>query len=446
MWAKRKKYSNLEFKLLFRVISSGLICIFIYIVLVNISVFYIDHMSVDMENYKDQLNETAEDFQNYVTENKISYQDTNAIRSWDKKQNLMHIKLIEDNRVIYDSFDYYNRITPKVSYVYYEPVKDFFHVIKFADGKATLYITILYKQRLEEKLNYVVTLICVLLFVISILREFKKLVRDILEIKKGIQILEGGNLTYEISSKRNDEITDLAESINRMSRELDLQRKEDEKLLNKNYELVTSISHDIKTPLTTVNSYIDLIMERKYADLPELERYLAKIKEKSVLINDLTENLFTHFLNKNTDYKYNYEVIIGNDFIKYLLDGLEEGLRDKGYQISVIYDFKEEFFLKVDPVQIQRVFNNLEGNLIKYALKSMPITYSAELTDNVVVIEGKNYILNNNGLDSHGVGIINCQEIIKHHSGEMRTFIQDDIYRIIINIPAYLINTFGSSD
>ncbi len=446
MWVVRSKFSNLEFKLLFRVMSTAVLCILIYIILINISVYYIDHMSVDMEAYKDQLNSSAEDFQNYIIENNVSCQDINAIRLWDKKQNLMHIKLIENNKVIYDSLDYYSRISPKVSYVYFEPIKDFFHNIKFSDGQATLYITILFKQRLEDKLNYLVTIICILIFLISILLEFKKLVRAILEIKKGIQILEGGNLTYELKSERNDEITDLAESINRMSRELDIQRKEDERLLKKNYELVTSISHDIKTPLTTVNSYIDLIMEKKYSDLSELERYLAKIKEKSILINDLTDNLFIHFLNKNTDFKYNYEVIIGNDFIKYLLDALEEGLRDKGYQITVKYDFKMDFFLKVDAVQIQRVFNNLEGNLIKYALKSMPISYTARLNGNVVIIEGQNYILNNNSLDSHGVGILNCKEILKHHQGNMSTFIEDDIYHIAIRIPAYLLNNFNSDN
>lgn len=442
MWMKRIKYSKLEFKLLFRVISSGFICILIYILMINVSGYYIDHLKVDLKQFKSQLKITADEFQEYVTEYNISFEDINAIRAWDKKQKMAHIKLIENNKVLYDSLDYFNRISQKVAYIYYEPAKDFFHTIKFTDGQAVLYINILYKKKIEERIDYFIAIVCILIFFGSILREFKKLVRDILDIKKGIQILEGGNLSYELDSSRNDEITELAESINRMSKELDTQIKEDEKLQKKNYELVTSISHDIKTPLTTVNSYIDLIMEKKYADQSELERYLEKIKMKSILINDLVDNLFTHFLNKNTDYQYKYEIITGDDFIRYLLDGLEEGLRDKGYQVSVQYDFKEEFFLKADVIQIQRVFNNLEGNLIKYARKSMPVIYSAELKNNIVVIKGENYILDKECLDSHGVGIVNSQGIIKKHSGEMITFIQDDIYRIIIHIPAYQINNF----
>jgi len=444
MWVKHIKFSKLEFRLLFRVIAAGLISVLLYIILINIAVYYIDHMNVDIDQYKEQIDVTAADFQEYVIENNVSINNISAIKSWDKKQNLMHMKLVENNRVIYDSLNYITRITPKVSYIYYEPVKDFYSTIEFKDGEATLYVTILYIQRIEQKVDYLIGVICILLFVLAVLSEFKKLVNDILDIKKGIRILEGGNLTYELKSNRKDEITELIDSINRMSKELDSQRKVDEELLKRNYELVTSISHDIKTPLTIVNSYIDLIIDGKYSDMNELNRYLEKIKDRTILINDLADNLFTHFLKKNINYKYNYEIVIGNDFIKYILDSMQEGLQDKGFQVVINYDFQEEFFLKVDVMQIHRVFNNLEGNLIKYAIKSSPILYSAILKDNTLIIEGENYVLNNIHIDSHGVGIINCQEIIKQHSGDMATYIEEDTYHVTLSIPAYLINLVNS--
>lgn len=438
MWVKRIKSSKLEFKLMLKVITSGLICILIYVALINLAIYYIDHMNVNSDVYYDQILNACEDFQSYVSDNNISVKDINAIKAWDKKQDLMHIKLVENNRVIYDSLDYILRLTPKVSYIYYEPRQDPSQIITFSDGEANMYITILYKQRLEQRIDYVIGIFCVLVFFISLLSEFRKLVKDILEIKKGIQILEGGNLTFEIQSKRKDEITDLINSINRMSKELDLQRKDEELRRQKNYDLVTSISHDIRTPLTTVNSYIDLIIEHKYSDIQELNRYLAKIKEKSMLINDLTDNLFSHFLNQNKDYTYNFETVIGNEFVKYLLDSMGESLKDKGYKVLIDLNLKNDFFLKVDVMQIERVFNNLEGNLIKYARKSEPIIYTASLSDNILCITGKNNILGNKPPDSHGVGIINCKEIIELHSGELTAFIENDLYQVIINLPVYL--------
>lgn len=438
MLANRINPSKLEFKLMLRVITSGLICILIYITLINVTVYYIDHMKVDSDIYLEQIVNISEDFQNYVTENNISIKDTASIKVWDKKQDLKHIKLVENNRVIYDSLDYILRITPKVSYLYSESKNNPSQLITFRDGEANIFVTILYKQRLEQRLDYVISILCILIFFLSLLAEFKKLVKDILEIKKGIQILEGGNLAYEIQSDRKDEITDLINSINRMSNELDLQRKEDELLRQKNYDLVTTISHDIRTPLTTVNCYIDLIIEKRYSDTRELNRYLSKIKEKSILINDLTNNLFSHFLNQNKEYNYNYETVVGNELIRYLLYSMEESLKDKGYQVIIELDLKEDFFLKIDVLQIERVFNNLEGNLIKYANKNEPIFYSASLSNHTLIITGKNTILRKNSLDSHGVGIISCQEIIKLHSGEMTTSIQDNTYHVMISLPVYL--------
>ncbi len=439
MLGRQIKPSKLELKLMLKIIVSGILCILIYVVMVNLAVYYIDRMKVDSEIYQDFIKNTSEEFQNYVTDNNISISDMDAIKAWGKKQKLMHIRLVENNRVVYDSLDYIVRLTPKVSSTNYMLAKGASHTISFIDGDASLYITILYKQRLEQRVDYIVGILCILLFFFFVLMEFKKLVKDILEIKKGIQVLEGGDLSFEIQSKRRDEITDLAHSINRMSKELDHQRKEEEILRQKNYDLVTSISHDIRTPLTAVNSYIDLIMERKYAHAEELDRYLSKIKEKSILITDLTDNLFTHFLNQNKDYTYNFETVIGNDFIQYLLHSMWEGLQDKGYQIEIKANFKEEFFLKVDIMQIERVFNNLEGNLIKYAQKSRPICYEAYIANNLLYITGENEIVNNNQMDSHGVGILNCQKIIKLHSGEMGTCIEGNRYHVSISIPAYLL-------
>ncbi len=438
MWVKRIKFSKLEFKMMLKVATSGLICILIYTALINLVVYYIDHLDVDSQVYYDHVVNACEDFQNYITENDVSLKDVHAIKAWDKKQNLMHIKLVEDNRVIYDSLDYLLRITPKVSYIYYETTPYPSQTITFRDGQANIYVTILYKQRLEERLDYIIGIFCILLFFLSLLTEFKKLVKDILEIKKGIQILEGGNLSYEIHSKRKDEITDLVNSINRMSKELDHQRKDDETLRQKNYDLVTSISHDLRTPLTTINSYIDLINGHTYSDDRELTRYLTKIKEKSMLINDLTDNLFSHFINQNEDFEYHYEIVIGNEFITYLLNSMEESLKDKGYHVVLQLELANDFFLKVDIMQIERVFNNLEGNLIKYARKNEPILYCATFNNNILCITGKNHILGNNPPDSHGVGIISCQEIIKMHSGEMFSYINDNLYHVIITLPVYL--------
>lgn len=439
MWRNRIKPSKLGFVLFVKVIIIGIICIGFYLILMNFAIIYMDHMRIDIDKYMNQISEAAEDFQNYITENKISMEDTSSIREWDKKQKLMYIRLVDNNKVIYETMDYMSKYIPKVSTVYYETTRNASNQINFSDGTAALYIGILYKQRIEQRMDFCIGAVCVLLFCFAILHEFKLIVKDILIIEKGIHILENGEMSFLIHTNRKDEIADLADSINRMSKELEYQKEKEGTLRQKNYDLVTSISHDIRTPLTSVNSYIDLIMEKKYSDTTEMERYLSKIKEKSYIIKDLTDNLFNHFINQSTEYVLNYEIVTGNEFMAYLFRSLEEALKDKGYEIRTEQNIQEEFFLKIDVMQIQRVFNNMEGNLLKYALKTKPITYSAVLENNRIKIKGINYILNNRNIESHGVGINTCREIIALHSGEMECYIEEDQFQVVIYIPIYLV-------
>ncbi|MGB8455890.1 MAG: winged helix-turn-helix domain-containing protein [Anaerocolumna sp.] len=85
-------------------------------------------------------------------------------------------------------------------------------------------IGILYKQRIEQRLDLVIGAVCVILFCFAIMREFKLIVKDILTIEKGIHILESGDRSFLIQTNRKDEIADLADSINRMSKELMYQK------------------------------------------------------------------------------------------------------------------------------------------------------------------------------------------------------------------------------
>lgn len=309
-------------------------------------------------------------------------------------------------------------------------------------GFTSMYARVLYNQKLEEKIDLVSGIFCALVFCIYILRQFSKLVKDIVRIEKGIHILETGDLSYAIIVRSQDEISDLADSINRMSRELDQQRRVEELLKKRNDELVTSISHDIRTPLTSVISYTDLILGKEGQRAEEERRYLEKIKEKSYLIKELTDNLFSHFVNQNTEFEMDFQLVTGNDFMVYLLGSMEEALIDRGFEVELDTDLETAFFLKADTVQIQRVFNNMEGNLIKYASKAEPIRYRAYISGQMLVIEGINAIGAQSHADSHGVGFHTCREILKRHGGIMETWLENGRFYNKISLPVVFMAEF----
>lgn len=436
MWNKGYRPSKLGLHFFLKAAAAALFSIALYVLLVEAADYYVNRMDIDRELYQSVIDETTVDFQTYVTEHELSSQDSDLIYQWDRRQKLVHIWLIKDNQIIYDSLSYLSQNLPKnlftksISNIGYTPV-----TIRFTDGPAYLSVNILYRKRIEDRLEFAIAVLCILLFSSYIFREFGKLVKAVLRIEKGIHILESGDLTYQIDIHRDDELADLVGSINRMSQELDTKRRSEELMQQKNYSLVTSISHDIRTPLTSIISYVDLMLSPNPIPAKDQTRYLEKIREKSSLIRDLTDNLFTHFVNKSTEYELHYEWITGNDFLLYLLSNLKEVLRDQGYEVEISIDIQDEFFLKVDAIQIIRVFNNLEGNLLKYADNTVPIQYHACLCDTKLVIKGINMVSEHPDPESYGVGIRTCQEILELHHGSLNAHLDGDSYQLTLTLP-----------
>lgn len=436
MWIKNIHVSKLTLKMFLRILGAAAVSVAIYFLLTEAELAYLDHIRLSSDVYQDQLMENISDLQKYVTENNLSINDQEAIRSWDRHHSLIDIQLIFDDTIIYDSLDYMPSYSPRAGNIYNIIHLPFRNIIHFTDGDASIYTSPLYTQRLERRLDYMILIVSILFFCLMLILELHRLVRDIVVIDKGIRVLESGDLSYRITVHRDDEIEDLADSINRISKEILRQGQEEEQLRQKNYDMVTAVSHDIRTPLTSVIGYAELMQEDGLSE-EKRKGYLEKIIDRSYLIKDMTDNLFQHFINNNQEMDYHFEVITGNDFVTYLINNLSDSLRDKNYSVELSLNLEQEFFMKADITQLRRVFNNLEGNLFKYADRQSPIALSAAIAKNKLYVTVKNKIGQNAHVESHGVGMRNCLEIIERHLGTMDSFVGSETFVIAMELPVY---------
>lgn len=443
MWIKKTKISKLAIVLALKIFLFGGIAVLAYSGLTVVETFVIQHSTEKDINFLESSEEIISDFQNYVTENHLSMWDTDEIRTWDARNSMQDIQLTYNKVIVYDSLEYVLRYAPKNSSLYGVLSSQNQSIIQFVDGTAVIYTSPISKQRLEQRLDYVVLLCSFAIFTILLVLELNRLVRDIVKIDRGIQILESGNLTHRIELSRNDEINDLSESINRMSQELDGQNQKEEELRQKNYDMVTSVSHDIRTPMTTIIGYAELMRD---ADMTEEKKQncLAKIIDHAYLIKDMTDHLFQYFISGEERMGYQLSVVTGNDFISFLLDNLAENLREKGFQVEVDNSLSQEFFMKADALQMRRVFNNLEGNIVKYADKSCLVTYGAALRGKELVIVGTNQITATAQVDSHGVGMRSCMDILAYHGGTIDSVVQGNIYYVTVKLPVYSLEDISS--
>ena len=197
------------------------------------------------------------------------------------------------------------------------------------------------------------------------------------KIKAAVRIIAEGNLTYRAPLKFKNELRELAEDINFMTSELE---KED----RKRGEFLTNISHDLRTPLTTILGYIDMLKKDKYDSREELKKYISIIERKGVFLRTMLEDFFEYSKLTSKDIVLNYESLELNELGRQVLE--DEGMRfaDRSLKLELELS-KEPVYIQGDSDLLGRAVNNLLSNSLKYSKANtlVKINISKEELNNV---------------------------------------------------------------
>lgn len=205
---------------------------------------------------------------------------------------------------------------------------------------------------------------CVVVVVIQTILIRTK-INYIKEIVDGVTEISKGKLDYKITVRGTDELKVLAENINQMS--LELQRKiEDERRAEQTKnELITNVSHDLKTPLTIIIGYLTLLKDKKY-DSETMAQYLEKAYNKSLKLKKLIEDLFEYTKVSNGVLRVDRSKVNLVELLEQQIGELSVLAKQKN--ISIEKDFQcSEIIVNIDPALMARVFENILSNAVKYS-------------------------------------------------------------------------------
>lgn len=278
----------------------------------------------------------------------------------------------------------------------------------------------------------------VFLFVIILTRLIQRKIRYINGMAKELQILEGGNLEYPITIKGEDELANLARGIEQMRLSIINNMKKEQQILQGNKELVTSISHDLRTPLTTLTGYLEMLNMGNVTDEEKRKHYLELSLAKSREIKQLSDDLFEYFLIYAEDEKrIEVEPASANMLAEDLMFNQMLGLEEEGYTIEGINHISPEAGnCMINSKYMQRVLNNIISNLGKYADKEAPIEVSANVEQQFMVLRVRNKISSDfEPHESTKIGLITCERIMKLHHGEFQKYVSEGDFIVKIVIP-----------
>ncbi|MBU3173519.1 HAMP domain-containing sensor histidine kinase [Clostridium estertheticum] len=198
----------------------------------------------------------------------------------------------------------------------------------------------------------------IFIFIISFTLLSLSRINYIIDIKKSIKVISHKDHSHRIPLKYRNELTELAENINRMASEI---QKEDEK----QKEFLTNVSHDLRTPLTSIIGYLSMIKDGKFEDEKELQYYLDKINRKSLFLKSMLDDFFKYFKLLSNDIQVNNQVIYLQELIRQLIEE-EATFKNNNLKLSSSLD-EEQINIKGDSELLVRAITNLLSNALKYS-------------------------------------------------------------------------------
>jgi len=246
----------------------------------------------------------------------------------------------------------------------------------------------------------------------------------------------------------NDEISFLANRINMMAEKIQ-EKFEEERLLEKSKNtLIANLSHDLKSPLTSIIGYLTLV--KGSANLTATEKsYIETIFKNSQRLKNRLDELFEFTKLNNTNLKLNCERVNISKLTKQYHQ--EQNSILETLEFKTAYDIEENIYLNIDVERFIRIFDNVYTNVKKYGTKPGEFFVKLYKKENKVYLSFKNYFVNYTEIDlvrifdefyradearsdkdSAGLGLFIVKRIVELHNGRVWADIEDKYF--IVNI------------
>lgn len=377
-------------------LASFLLLGFLQVVLNKSLRFYFDQPEVQTKASQQQVDE----LQNYISENVLSSTDIQKLTDWTRSHRYNLLELYRDQVLIYSSYAprHYYKDAPEARKLtdgqQHGPFYDWspVYTLNFSDGEVT---ALLYYNGFDAYYGAgcdILFVLCLTSFPLFFLWGSRGIVSYIVQLSEEIQAMEGGDLDHPITIRGDDELTTLARCLDSMRVTLRQQQEEEAKASAKVKNLITEMSHDLRTPLTTLLLYTEIVRSRKYENDAQKDDYLNKIDTKARQLKQLSDNLFEYALvTRDTVVTLDPPAYFSRIFEEPLAE-MVDTLQQRGFACALDLG-SEDLMLTVKMQYIRRVFDNITSNAIKYADPGREISVTFRKEEKWVGLRFANHVL-----------------------------------------------------
>ena len=415
-----------------------LLATFIFYVAGKELLYYgLDHLLTETGFLEEITNRSVEKFQEYVTENALTSTDSDAIYKWAKEKEPVSLSVVDDRNVYMDEMMIDSAEYPEGQAASDPLMAGYYYDIWFSDKMARIYYDGFYDYKAGTATAGVMLMFSLVFFIVVFTRLIKSKITYVTRLEEGIHILESGDLQYEIEVRGCDELAGLAESLNDMRKSLDGQIAAKEEAFQANRSLITALSHDLRTPLTTQTGYLEILREGHYESQQEHDRYVEKCLDNCRQLRQMSDRLFEYFMafRREEEERCDRETFdAGELFLQFISENIFL-LEEEGYTFRLDI-MQETAQVEANVEYLCRIFDNIVSNLRKYAEKSQPVLISVSMEEGYITVSVRNsYRTEPVTVESTRIGLENVKSLMRSQGGRAETVKEEEFFEVKLYFP-----------
>ena len=453
---KKKRFISLNFKLFLVVVGGLAATALVYFFLNFVQSAVADRVYLSDAARERQVNEAYEELEKTIKRYDVKSTDTEVLQDWIKRQDYVHL-MVYDNKIV--SFEggwlysptapegtegdtqdknevEYDENSPRITpSTFNEDLKN--RIIQFNDGDYYVFLDVFREQHFYRIMFFVKVIGCILTLIGIVLVYNARVLNRVIRLSQKVQTVSDGDLDAVIEPTSNDEVGLLAANVDNMRDSMLERLKNEKEAFEANTQLITAMSHDIRTPLTSLIGYLDIIEGGKYNSEEEMMKYVGTCRDKAFQLKDLSDKLFQYFLVFGSKEEKELEVFDAGILLQQIISEHSAELMSYGFTIDLDYRIPD-VEIQADVSGLRRLFDNIFSNIMKYADKTSHVRINATVEDEQIFVRVFNGILETSRMvESNKIGLKTCEKICKDMGGDFSYRDEGPVFVVRIVLPIY---------